>query len=184
MRYEDHSVLAKWIMRELHRPAPEGYARVSHQQAQQADKECWQMAASSLQYGHSLAAGEDGALPAAVAIHDAMKDSQIGLLMRPLPALAKRRDEVSAASSSGQPHTRKQKTEPKKSPRPASQAQPVIPLPDGLVGNSTTSDGSRICFSFNFKRCNTQSSKGCSRGRHVCTKCGGGHPYMDCPNKA
>eukprot|EP00971_Amphidinium_carterae_P352541 6492644-Amphidinium_carterae.2 len=168
MRYEEHAVLAKWIMKELHRSAPEGYAKVSHQQAQQADNECWKMAATSLQYSKSLVAREDGTMPAAIALHEAMKDSQIGLLMRPLPALGKRREETSNASSSGQPPVKKQRPVPKKGSSKG-QAQPVINLPEGLVGSSTTSDGSRICFAFNFKRCGDQSTKGCSRGRHVCT---------------
>eukprot|EP00971_Amphidinium_carterae_P187005 3712003-Amphidinium_carterae.1 len=88
MRYEDHNLLAHWLLKELHRAPPEGYGKVTHFQAQQADKECWKVAAASLQYARSLAPEADGTLPAARSLKAAMLDHQIGLLLRPLPLSA------------------------------------------------------------------------------------------------
>eukprot|EP00971_Amphidinium_carterae_P325687 6456083-Amphidinium_carterae.1 len=179
MRYEDHNLLARWILKEMHRAPPEGYAKVTHFQAQQADKECWKVAAAALQYARSLAPREDGSLPAAQALKTAMQDHQIGLLLRPLPAAASsKRPATEAPHPALTSAAKKRKPEPKK----VATNTPVA-LPEGLAGSSNTADGGRICFGFNLKRCKDQQSKGCGRGKHVCTKCGGAHAYLDCPNR-
>lgn len=52
-------------------------------------------------------------------------------------------------------------------------------LPTGLEGSSRTPDGSHICFGYNFKTCTEQSKSGCSKGKHVCTKCFKTHPFLE-----
>eukprot|EP00971_Amphidinium_carterae_P345455 6486416-Amphidinium_carterae.1 len=184
MRIEDHQELSRMLLRELQRNPPPGYSPVTHDQLQRADKEAWHLASERVK-SSGIRPDANGDLPAGRALREAVADASVRVLLLPLPAKS------TGSASSGQPSSghehppakkRKQQHQQQQKPRSGPGLNPVQ-LPEGLRGMAVTSDGARICFAFNKQQCGLQSAKGCVKGKHVCTLCGGTHPFQVCPQK-
>ena len=181
MRFEDRDLLVQLFMEELQRTPLPGCNHVTLEQLQQADREVWKLISKDTTSG--LEAEADGTLPAARALRKAIDHASVRFLLMPLPAAPRQQlpkrsgDEVSrnAPGSSAKP-----KKVARRNTRPARRPPQ---LPQGLSGTPSTPDGAAICFSYNLGTCAAKNSKGCSRGRLVCTKCYKEHAYSACPNK-
>eukprot|EP00971_Amphidinium_carterae_P235470 4672905-Amphidinium_carterae.1 len=171
MSYEDHDILVQLLMTELLREPLYGHHAVSHDQLRRADAEAWKVASSLITAG--LQPDPQGRLPAGLAMRRAAEDGRVLRLLSPLPMSAPAKRSTSPPPGGSQ----------KKPRAKAKTPQRGAMLPDGLHGSSTTPDGTAICFAYNQKKCVQQNSRGCGRGRHVCTKCFKVHPYADCPEK-
>ena len=183
MRFEDHDLLVQLFMEELQRTPLTGCSHVTLEQLQQADKEIWKLLSKETTTG--LEAESDGTLPAARAMKQAINHPTVRFMLMPIPmasrsTTAKRTHEESLPRESQSSTPRPKKAIRKNAARPPRRAPQ---LPQGLSGTTSTPDGAAICFSYNLGTCQTKNSKGCSRGKHVCTKCYQEHAYNVCPNK-
>ena len=171
MTYESHDLLVKTLITELQKPPPSGFLPISHEQLQRADVEAWKLLAAETTGG--LGPDPSGALPADTAMRAIVNASSVRLLLLPLQGSSKK----SASPAKDAPPAKKPRPQPRSKATSAPRRQ--VPLPSGLEGSSRTSDGASICFGFNLGTCKGPS-KGCPRGKHVCTKCFGDHPFSKC----
>ena len=172
MSYETHNLLVKMLVKELQKVPPTGFMAVSHEQLQRADVECWRIIASETTSG--LSPSSSGQLPAELAMQHAVEAPSVRLLLLPLQG-NNRRTSSNTRDDGPPPKRARQQPEPK----PAAQTRRSVALPSNLEGSSRTPDGSSICFAFNLGNCKF-NGKGCARGKHVCTRCFGDHPFSKC----
>ena len=186
MSYEQHDLLAQALLFELQQHVAsfelqqhvaEGYAPVSHDQLQRADREAFRLLAAATTAG--LEATPDGEFPAGKVMESVVQSASVRLMLVPLPyAPAPKRQNPFANK---QP-VAKRNRQPAK-PRAKPPARRPVRLPPGLEGSSQTPDGAAICFTFNQGNCSA-SGRGCPKGRHVCTRCFKDHSFQHCPSKS
>ena len=173
------------------RAPPAGHQRVSLGQILTADRALFVRLAELTRAG--IIPTSNGLRPIDLVIANVMCEQEIIQLLMPLPGPAsssgKRVHEPfeAAADQDAARQTKKGKKgkgkgQKGKAKGGGNQGNPP-PLPNGLEGNSRTPEGSHICFGFNFNRCPESGKGGCSKGKHVCTKCFGTHPFVQCPTK-
>eukprot|EP00971_Amphidinium_carterae_P329037 6461278-Amphidinium_carterae.1 len=179
LTFEVHDKLAQVLVKELSRVPPTGYQKISLEQISRV--EAWKLVSARCTSG--LQPDAMGKRPVDTAMEEVLVDPAFRLLLLPLPqvgqlgkrsAVASGHDEVEASLPK---KVKRAAVKPKAAPRQAPR------LPPGLEGASTSKDGAAICFAYNLGTCKAQSQKGCPRGKHVCTKCNGPHPFTSCPDK-
>ena len=177
LKYEDHQELVRLFLKTLFKKPYSGYVSVTHEQLQRADIEIWQIVSDKTRSG--LSPNSRGEHPAALALKEALLDNGVAQLLQCIPVS---RHLPSAGSSSDQPPATVKRTPVKKDNLKAKPNPKPVPLPDDLQGTSSLPDGSKICFAYNRKQCKA-TGRGCTKGRHICTKCHQSHPFRDCPQK-
>eukprot|EP00971_Amphidinium_carterae_P317311 6308551-Amphidinium_carterae.1 len=84
MAYEQHDILVQALLKEMQKVPPTGYAKVSFEQLQRADREVWTQIAQSCPAG--LAPLPDGKFPAGEALQRAVVSHAFTALCAHLPA--------------------------------------------------------------------------------------------------
>ena len=186
MGFEQHDQIVQLLIEELQRDQPTGYAPLTVEQLQRADKEVWELIGKQTAKT-GLHCTYDGKFPAGEAVEAIINHPTVRMLLLPLPAMPnntqKQRQATTTSPSEGnsgsmssrQPKKRARSTQAKAVPKKEMKAPPSI------GGSATTPDGSRICFSYNEGKC-PHKGAGCNRGKHLCTKCFGQHPASQCTN--
>ena len=189
MRFEQHDVISKLLIEEMQRDQPVGYSALSLEQLQRADKEVWS------KIGESVAAvglhpNHEGKLPAGVAAASVIDHPTVRMMLLPLATSAPARtSQPPASSASLQPSQQtsqsvqgpQSRKRPRSTPKPAAKAVAKAPPkpPAHIGGSSVTPDNAHICWAYNERKCPVQG-RGCGKGKHVCTRCFGDHPAIDC----
>jgi hypothetical protein len=183
----------KWVSRLLRFRLKEplkGYVRTTVEQLEAADRELFNVMAAECRDG--VIPDLNGARPLDAAILEAMADVEVNQHLAPLPHGRRGHDEhASGASKAKRPsaeapdanndnrQTRKKPNHSKEGggkSRGRGKGRGKGPsLPAGLSGSTRSPDGSAICFGYNLGTCDDPS---CSRGRHICCKCFGGHSFV------
>ena len=173
-----------------------GYSRVSLEQMERADREVWRRLAELTRDG--IVPDGTGNRPLDIALLTAMREPEIAQLLssmvapsssssrRPPDSSARIQDDVARPSKKARKAAAKaagasrpsEKGKGGKSGGKGGKAPGKGGLPAGLQGTSKTPDGANICYGFQFGTC-TGPSSGCPKGKHVCTKCYGPHPFQD-----
>lgn len=168
----------------LVRPVVPGYSPILMDQIQRADTTLFERLAELTRDG--ITPDALGNRPLDAAIRTAFLEHQVTHHLNPLPASAKRAREDETDDRNGKPKNKGRGKAGKAAGRGrgnangkgGNKAGKIPALPQGLSGSSRTSDGSHICFSYNFGKCSEQDKKGCIRGKHVCCKCGAHHAFV------
>jgi hypothetical protein len=181
---------------------PEGYVRVSVQQAMAADKALFVVMARMTRSG-IVSTNVPG--PVDVAYKNAVSDSRVQSLLMWLPSTSRQSTHTGPGNTAVKPVSKRQLKLQKKHAAIAARAAPIViptktkqpkgkgkgkdkgsgafsSMPAGLVGyNPKTSSGDPICFACNLDGCNGATWGGrCGRGVHECIKCHGAHGLKDC----
>jgi hypothetical protein len=174
-----------------------GYARVSLEQLERADKEVWRRLAEVTRDG--IVPDGAGVRPLDAALDLVCLEPEIAQLLTSMLAASssKRVAEASTPPHSEATVSKRQKKKQRQTLAHAalassgsiSKAPPggapgkgkgkgagKGSLPAGLQGTSKTPDGANICYGFQFGTC-TGPAVGCPKGKHVCTKCYANHPF-------
>ena len=162
-----------------------GHSKVTIEQLEVADRALFNRLAELCRDG--IVPDGGGIRPLDTAIEKAMDEPDISHLLSQLPARegALKRHEPDSGlddrSDSRKKHKGKGKGKGKEKGKAkgAGKGSSSQQLPGGLKGSSRTPDGASICFNFKLKKCE-QNKNGCPRGKHVCTKCFGSHPFSEC----
>jgi hypothetical protein len=209
LSFNVHELLVRWMLQEYHREALPGYSRVSLDQLQRLDREVFRRLAEVTRGGLGLAS--DGSLPLDPIMPVVILEPRIVMFLNPLPRLAgphagvPRQHEQSSnnGGSINGPAKKRQK-----GGGDFSKSSGISPPPEGhlaggkgargkgksqrmpqeLHGLSANFEGRPCCYDFNMaKGCQNvvDSSARCSRGYHICMKCGGNHAQhsAQCPKK-
>ena len=158
-----------------------GFRAITLQQVINADREMWMLAAQEARGKNLL----DPSKPLDSVLELSFKSPETSYHLLPLPQTGGKGDNAPSQREGprGDPPLKRQfKGSGQPGPKRAKGKGKGIDLPAGCV--SETGSGQRICFQYNWMRCNHQDKDRCVRGLHVCwTKnCGGKHPHGDCPN--
>ena len=188
MSFETHDRIAKEMFAHLTKPAPHGCQGPNIESVMRADYELW-MRVADMRRG-SLRRAADGKLPVDEAMKSECRSATVlfHLLPMPVPAGGKGRgrkrkqDDSSSDGSDGPAPGKKNKDKKKKKKGKEDKKGPV---PSALKGCSgKTAKGEKACCNFNLQHgCKLKTSGTpckCSRGLHVCIKCGKAHPLMEC----
>ena len=177
-------------MSAIGRPAPPGYAKVSFNQARNADMELWKVIAQACRDGLRWAMGQRA--PFEAALEKAMVDPSVRLLLMPLPAhqgasgsTASGLEPEAPATTRGQKRREKRREAIKRNNQSKADAGPPAKRPKGagkgkgkapaaLDGKTLqTESGEPICWNFNLRGCpNAQPGSKCGRGWHLCAEPG------------
>lgn len=190
IEYSNHELWITKMFTIRLRDAPPNHQRVTLGQLLAADKAFFVRLAEQTRGG--IVSTLAGVRPLDAIFAATMCEQEIVQLMMPLAAgsavSAKR--QVFVEDGSDGPVVKKQKGKGKgdnknrkgRGDAGKGKSKGAPPLPQGLEGSSRTSDGSHICFGYNFGKC-TSAKNGCNRGKHVCTKCFGSHPFVEHGNQ-
>jgi hypothetical protein len=192
LEYANHELWVTKLFTLRLRSAPAGHNRVTLDQLLTADRALFVRLAELTRAGIVPAA--NGIRPLDVVFQATMVEQEIVQLLMQLPGTSSSSSKRALENADDTPpwqgdgKNKKRKGSPGKSggkggksgkgaKNGKSQSQPPS-LPAGLEGSSRTPEGSHICFSYNFGKCDPKSS-GCNKGKHVCTKCFGSHPFAE-----
>ena len=184
LKYSKHEAwLEKLLTTRLEAPPP-GFARVSFQQLEAADKKLFVLLAEKTRSGVKA---QPAGRPCDDHFEACMNSTEVLTLMQPKPVAAKTRDEVESPPKRQRTDSGPTKGKGKSKNKAGSNSFQRIPtdlLQLGCVAN--TSQGNRLCFSYNVKKCsNMVNNQRCDKGLHACAVrgCGKPHAALDCPNK-
>ena len=143
---------------------------VSLPQIIEADRLLWMRIAELVRGG--LGPDSSGTLPVATAMAEARQDPQVIFAL--YPAFAKSTSTSSPATSSMKPAASSKKRPQPKAKNESKRPRYSVRMPSMLTGLSpNTPSGEPICFGFNLGDCKQSVSGGrCSKGLHICMKCG------------
>ena len=184
MKFEQHDLILQLLVEEMQRDQPTGYAVLSVEQLQRADKEIWDLIGKTVAKS-GLQTKIEGKHPAGEAVESVINHPTVRMLLLPLAAISvnpKNKQQSGPMTTAESSQTSSSARAPKKRPRtpqPKAIAKKELKAPASIGGSATTPDGSRICFGYNDGSC-PQKGPGCGRGKHICTKCFGQHPASQC----
>ena len=173
----------RFLMDSMQIAAPPGYKSATIEQILRADRAGWIRLAERID---TLRRAPDGSLPLDKAIDELRTDPSVVFHMMPLPM--PRAQEKPAATKPTK------KESPQKPPSNHAKGHGKGKgknknnkgkMPLELVGFSqTTKSCKRVCYNYNLARScpYAEPNKECSKGMHVCIKCGGAHPLHQCSN--
>ena len=188
MTFETHDRIAKEMLAHLTKPTPHRYQGPNIESIMRADKELWMRVADVCR--GSLRRTADGKLPVDEAMKSECHHAAVLFHLLPMPVHdggkarvhKRKREASSSAGSEDPPLDKKLKDKKRKKQRKEDKKGPV---PNALKGYSgKTGKGEKICFNYNLHHgCKLKAAGNpckCSRGLHVCIKCGKSHPLMEC----
>ena len=179
-----YEVLAKWndkLMKARLTDPPQGYARVSFQQMERADRRLFSEVCDETRQGVQP---DTGGKPADAALRTFMVDPEVLQQLQPLPQgkagdMAVR-DDPRGADVRYQPYGAQDKGKGKK----GKGKDRFTRMPLQLIGcKSHTQKGEPICYSFNLNNCTGKVERGrCPKGLHICCApgCGQVHAAVGC----
>ena len=165
---------------------PPGYSRVTVSQLQRTDQEIFRRLADASR--GALNPNPYGAMPLDPLVPAILDSATVRMLLAPLPSPQQPKQQQAAQQDRRtQKRTRSPSPPPKqpgsstgkgsaKNPKKPRQAA----FPKNLAGSAVTKAGDAICFGYNSGACKFGAA---CRRKHVCTKCEGNHPYIQCPTK-
>ena len=152
MKFEQHDKIVQFLIEEMQREQPAGYASLSVEQLQRADKEVWDLIGKQAAKS-GLQANFEGKHPAGEVVEQIINHPTVRMLLLPLPAIQgiqknkppppASSNEMTSASST----PRQQRKRPR-TPQAKPAAKNEIKAPASIGGSATTPDGSRICFAY------------------------------------
>ncbi len=184
LSYSNHNKWMEKLLTSRLETAPAGFAKVTFQQLEAADKRLFILLAEKTRAG--IKAQPDGR-PCDKHFETCMTSTEVVSLLQPKPYA------VGSATTTDLRGPKRQKLEHDYVPKGKGKSKggkstfmriPTELLALGCVG--ATSRGSRLCFSYNLKRCNGKVDKQrCDEGLHLCAVngCLKQHPALDCPQK-
>ena len=184
LSYSNHNKWMEKLLTSRLETAPPGFAKVTFQQLEAADKRLFILLAEKTRAG--IKAQPDGR-PCDKHFETCMSSTEVVSLLQPKPYA------VGNSTTTEVRDPKRQKLEHEPGPKGKGKSKggkstfmriPTELLALGCVG--ATSRGSRLCFSYNLKRCNGKVDKQrCDKGLHLCavSGCLKQHPALDCPQK-
>lgn len=180
----------KWIEKILAcrlEAVPAGFSRTTFQQIEAADKKLFVLLAEKTRAGVQA---EPAGRPCDMYFEQCMNSAEVLAFIQPKPVAARAQDEppskkakidkVPADRSYGKG---KSKGKSKQLNFQQFMRTPQELLSLGCVG--ATSSGQRLCFSYNLKKCSSNSNQRGEKGLRLCAVkgCFKPHPAMDCPSR-
>jgi hypothetical protein len=205
MSYKGHEKWVAKLFKELQRDPLPGYAKFSLAQASRVDQELFAELAEVTR--GSLGLKSDGSYPLDSLVEKIMVEQRIACLLGPLPATSQPRsfrEDPGKRAPPPPPNKRKHddtnprggdksrggkggKDKGKGKGRGGKDKRRDLRLPTELVGMMTNYKGLPICFAYNLEGCSSgvNSEGSCTKGKHLCMRCGGNHPqsYANCPKR-
>ena len=185
LKFEIHETWSEKLFIARMKPAIVGYARVSFNQLEAADKSVFERMAEMTREG--IVPDPTGKRPLDDALRVVIAEPEVLQMLAQLQSSSDRKREADWSPDASDYKKGKGKGKwtktvsepgsPGKSGKKGKGRGKGPTLPDGLKGSSRTKDNSHICFGYNLLTCPEQAKSGCSKGKHVCTACFGNHPY-------
>jgi hypothetical protein len=183
MSFKVHDTLVRLLIREHQRVPPKGFAHLTYEQLERADREVFRRLGEECRTG--IQPTETGDKPLDKALPPILLEATFRMLLQPmmragadtkdhLPPPPPPNTEPTALKphKEGEPKKKKAKKDKKKQ-------KGTQPAPKGLAGHTKTPAGKPICFAFNTEGQGC-SSDSCAR-EHVCMKCFKAHPLHKHP---
>ena len=176
--YEKLEAWISFLFLQPSRTPPDNYAPISMQQVLQADKQSWVFMSEKCRTGLAMTTG--GIYLAEAALDAAKLDPMVMATLQPLPKHSKSTQVVKPVQKvAGKV---KHEAKPKSKGKGKGKEARGPAMPKGLIGmHAKTDKGEPLCFGFNLGTCiKCQPGSTCNKGLHVCCKCFGLHPQLDC----
>ena len=209
MTFESMNLWHESLKAAMLQPPPPGYRKVSWQQLRAADQALFQAVALECESGTRAPNGSE-MTAFETSWRTQMFSAEVRAFLVPLPsqpasssssagaaskdeiqklknrlanteqALKRRRSEVEAAAPKGGGKGNEKGKKGRAARRGAATGKAAAPPEfDGLPSEYM---GKRICYSYNVSACPlAKAGEHCFKGQHICPKCFGKHPLMECP---